>query len=78
MEKISRTNHMRNGALHTVKQKRNTLRTIKSNVNLICQILPIKYHLKHVTEGNIEEGNDEKEHVRSYWMILQKRKNSEY
>ena len=34
--------------------------TLKSNVNGICQILPSKYHLKHITEGNVEEENDEK------------------
>ena len=74
MEKISWTDRVRNGALHAVKQTRNALRTIKSNVNWICQILPSKYHPKHVTEGNAEEKNDEKGYVKSYWMILQKRK----
>ena len=78
MEKISWTDHVRIGASHTVKQKRNTLRAIESKVNWICQILLSKHHLKRVTEGNIEEDNDEKEYVRSYWMILQKRKNTGY
>jgi len=60
MEKINWTDHVKNGALCTVKQNRNTQHTITSNVNWICQILPSKYHLKHVSEGNTEEENDEK------------------
>ena len=60
MEKISWTDHVRNGALHRVKQAKNTLCTIKrSNTNRIGQILRSTYHLKHVTEGKIEEKSDE-------------------
>jgi hypothetical protein len=53
---ILRTDRVRNEqVLHTVKEERNILRTIKRrNAKWMCHILHRKCLLKHVTEGKIE------------------------
>jgi len=56
MEKISFTDHVRNEeVLHTVKEDRNILHTIKGRkANWIDHILRRNCLLKYVTEGKIE------------------------
>ena len=58
MEKISRTDRMRNEeVLHRVKEERNILHTIKRRkANWIGHILCRNCLLKHTTEGNREGG----------------------
>jgi hypothetical protein len=56
MENISWTDRVRNEeVLHTFKEERNSLHTIKkSKATCIGQILRRNYLLKHVTEGKME------------------------
>jgi hypothetical protein len=56
MEKISWTDRVRNAeVLHTAKEERNILRTIKRRkANWIGHILRRNCLLKHVTEGKLE------------------------
>jgi hypothetical protein len=53
-EKIIWTDCVKNGVLHTVKEERDILHTIKrKKANGIGHILHRKYFLKHVIEGKI-------------------------
>jgi hypothetical protein len=56
MEKISWTDHVRNEeVLHSVKEERNILHTIKRRkANWIGHIVHRKCLLKHVIEGKLE------------------------
>jgi hypothetical protein len=55
MEKISWTDHVKNEVLHTVKEERNILHTIKRRKgNWIGHILCRNCILKHVIEGKLE------------------------
>ena len=55
MEKIIRTDLVKNEVLHKVKEERNVLRTIKRRkANWIGHILRRSCLLKHVSEGKIE------------------------
>jgi hypothetical protein len=58
MEKISWTDHVRNGVLYRVKGESNTLHTVKRRrANWIGHILRRNCHLrrlKHITEGKVE------------------------
>jgi hypothetical protein len=55
MEKISRTDRVRNEVLHSVKEERNILHTIKGRkANWIGHILRRNCLLKHVIEGKLE------------------------
>jgi hypothetical protein len=59
MEKISWTDHVRNGVLLRVKEQRNILHEIhKQKVNWIGHILRRNCLLQRVTEGNIKEGRE--------------------
>jgi hypothetical protein len=54
-EKIRWTDHIRNEILHTIKEGRNILRTIKpKKANWIAQILRKNCLLKHVIEEKID------------------------
>ena len=68
MEKISWTDHVRNGGvLQRIKQERNILHTIKRRkANWIGHILRRNCILKHVTEGNIDGISDEKTRKKTY------------
>jgi hypothetical protein len=59
MRKISWTDCVRNEVLHTVKEERNILHTIKRRtVNCSGHILRRNCLLKHVIEGKVEERSD--------------------
>jgi hypothetical protein len=54
MEKIIRTNLVKNEILHTVKEEKNVLLTIKRRkVNWTGHILRRSCLLKHVSEGKV-------------------------
>jgi hypothetical protein len=73
MEKISRTDRVRNEVLHRAKEEREIPRTVtRSKANWNDHMLPTNCLLQYVTEGMIGEGIDEEEDVRSYWMTLGK------
>jgi hypothetical protein len=62
MEKISWTDCVRNEVLHTVKEERNILQTIKRRKgNCIGHILRRNCLIKHVIEGKIEGTGQEDE-----------------
>jgi hypothetical protein len=81
MEKISWTDRVRNEVLHTVKEERNILYTIKRRkANWIGHILRRNCLLKHVIEGKregrIEVTGSRGEDVSSCWMTLRKREDA--
>jgi hypothetical protein len=54
MEKINRTDHVKNKVLHSVKEERHILHTIKRRkANWIGHILHRNCLLKHVIEGKM-------------------------
>jgi len=55
VEKISWTDLVRNGeALHTAKEEKNYLHTIKQKTNRICHTLLWNCHSINVIEGKVE------------------------
>jgi hypothetical protein len=78
IEKINRTECVRNDVLHGVKEGMNIAHTIhKGKANWIGRILRRNCVLKHVIEGKIMgrlevTGEDVEEDIKSYWMTLRK------
>jgi hypothetical protein len=74
MEKIIRTDHVRNKeVLLRVKEQRNILHEIsKRKVNWIGHILHRNCLLRQVIEGKIKGGIEVTGRRRSYWMALRK------
>jgi hypothetical protein len=75
MDKIKWTHHVRNEeVLQRVKEERNILHNLqqrKGRFNLIGHIFRMNCLLKHVTETQ-KAGEEEEEHVSSYWKTIKK------